>query len=102
MTSTSIRNWLRQADLAGGRRKDGLTRDEKSELAKLRKANAMCESFFATLERELLQRRKFQTQAEALMVLFHYIEAWYNPRRRHSALDYQSPVSYESKYLAAA
>jgi putative transposase len=64
--------------------------------------NALCESFFATLERELLQRRKFQSQAEARMVLFQYIEGWYNPRRRHSALDYVSPVSYERKHQAAA
>lgn len=64
--------------------------------------NALCESFFATLERELLQRRKFQSQAEARMVLFQYIEGWYNPRRRHSALDYLSPVSYERKHQAAA
>jgi putative transposase len=64
--------------------------------------NAMCESFFATLERELIQRRKFQTHAEARMALFEYIEGWYNPRRRHSALDYLSPVNYEQKHLVAA
>ncbi len=57
--------------------------------------NAMCESFFATLERELLDRRKFQTKAEARMAVFQFIEGWYNPGRRHSALGYQSPVSDE-------
>jgi putative transposase len=64
--------------------------------------NAMCESFFATLERELLQRRKFRSPVEARMALFRYIEGWYNLRRRHSALDYLSPVNYEKKHLVAA
>ena len=63
--------------------------------------NAMCESFFATLECELLARRRFTTQAEARMEVFDFIEGFYNPRRRHSALDYQSPMEYERKQLAA-
>src|SRR5487761_841854 len=49
--------------------------------------NAMCESFFATLECELLNRQSFKTQAEARMAVFDFIEGWYNPHRRHSALD---------------
>jgi transposase InsO family protein len=57
--------------------------------------NAMAESFFATLECELLDRRKFQTKAEARMAVFQFIEGWYNPARRHSALGYQSPINYE-------
>ena len=57
--------------------------------------NAMCESFFATLECELLDRRSFKTQAEARMAVFEFIEGWYNPHRRHSALDYHSPINYE-------
>ncbi len=57
--------------------------------------NAMCESFFATLECELLDRRKFRTKAEARMAVFQFIEGWYNPGRRHSALGYKSPVNYE-------
>lgn len=64
--------------------------------------NALCESFFASLECELLDRRGFQTHAEARMAVFRYIEGWYNPHRRHSALDYQSPVNYERRKLAAA
>jgi len=60
--------------------------------------NAMCESFFATLECELLARRRFKTQAEARMAVFEFIEGWYNPHRRHSALDYLSPVSYEKSH----
>jgi putative transposase len=57
--------------------------------------NAMCESFFATLECELLERCRFKTQVEARMAVFDFIEGWYNPRRRHSALGYLSPVEYE-------
>ena len=45
--------------------------------------NAMCESFFATLECELIDRRRFATKAEARMAIFRFIEGWYNPRRRH-------------------
>jgi putative transposase len=57
--------------------------------------NAMCESFCATLECELLDRRRFHTHAEAKMAVFRYIEGFYNPRQRHSALDYLSPINYE-------
>ncbi len=57
--------------------------------------NAMCESFFATLECELLDRRKFKTRAEARIACFEFIEGWYNPSRRHSALGYKSPINYE-------
>jgi len=64
--------------------------------------NAMCESFFATLECELLARRRFKTQAEARMAVFEFIEGWYNPHRRHSALDYLSPVNYERIHIQPA
>lgn len=57
--------------------------------------NAMAESFFATLERALLNRRRFKSQAEAKMAVFEWIEGWYNPHRRHSSLGYRSPVNYE-------
>jgi hypothetical protein len=57
--------------------------------------NAMCESFFATLECELLDRERFRTQADARLAVFDFIEGWYNPQRRHSALDYLSPMIYE-------
>jgi putative transposase len=63
--------------------------------------NAMCESFFATLECELIDRRRFKNQQEAGRAVFEFIEGWYNPRRRHSALDYESPVTYEEKMAAA-
>jgi putative transposase len=64
--------------------------------------NAMCESFFATLECELLERRRFKSQVEAEMDVFDFIEGFYNPRRLHSALDYQSPVQYERTEALAA
>lgn len=57
--------------------------------------NAMCESFFATLECELLDRRKFKTKAEARVACFEFIEGWYNPSRRRSALGYKSSINYE-------
>ena len=57
--------------------------------------NAMGESFFATLECELLDRHRFQSQAEARLAVFDFIEGWYNPHRRHSALGYLSPLNYE-------
>jgi putative transposase len=64
--------------------------------------NALCESFFATLECELLNRRRFRSQVEARMAVFEFIEGWYNPHRRHSSLDYESPMSYERSHNPAA
>jgi len=64
--------------------------------------NAMAESFFATLECELLDRRRFKTQAEARMAVFAFIEGFYNPRRRHSALGYLSPVAFERRHAIMA
>ena len=60
--------------------------------------NAMAESFFASLECELIDRRSFQTKAEARLALFTYIEGWYNPRRRHSALGRISPINFERSH----
>src|SRR4051812_32775161 len=60
--------------------------------------NAMAESFFATLECELLDRRRFKTQAEARMTVFEFIEGFYNPRRRHSSLGYLSPSMFERQF----
>jgi putative transposase len=64
--------------------------------------NAMAESFFATLECELLERRRFKTQAEARMAVFAFIEGFYNPSRRHSALGYQSPMAFERRHAIMA
>ena len=56
--------------------------------------NAMCESFFVALEYECLDRERFRTRSEARMAVFDFIEGPYNPHRRHSALDHESPMSY--------
>ena len=61
--------------------------------------NAMAESFFATLECELLDRRRFRTQAEARIAVFEFIEGFYNPRRRHSSLGYLSPIKFECQFV---
>ena len=60
--------------------------------------NAMAESFFATLECELIDRRVWETQTEARLAVFAWIEGWYNPRRLHSGLGYMSPVNFERKH----
>jgi Integrase core domain len=60
----------------------------------------MCESFFATLECELLDRRRFKTQAEARIAVFEFVEAFYNRRRRHSSIGYLSPIDYERRHAA--
>ncbi len=59
--------------------------------------NALCESFFATLECELIERQTFKTRREATLAVFEFIEGWYNPSRLHSALCYQSPNQYERR-----
>ncbi len=59
--------------------------------------NAMAESFFSTLEAELLSRRRFTSQAEARMACFSYNEGWYNPLRLHSGLGYRSPMAHEAE-----
>lgn len=61
--------------------------------------NAMAESFFASLECELIDRRSFHSKAEARLALFTYIEGWYNPRRRHSGLGRVSPINFERSHL---
>ena len=63
--------------------------------------NAMAESFFATLQLELLDRRRWDTRRELALAVFEYIEGFYNPRRRHSGLDYHSPIDYEARHTPA-
>ena len=63
--------------------------------------NAMCESFFATLECELLARQRFENQTAARTAVFDFVEGFYNRRRRHSAIGYLSPVDYERRLAAA-
>jgi putative transposase len=57
--------------------------------------NAACESFMASIKTELVKRQTFKTRDEARLAVFSYIEAFYNPERRHSALGYRSPIEYE-------
>ena len=64
--------------------------------------NAMAESFFATLECELLDRSRFKTHAHARNAVFEFIEGFYNPQRRHSSLGYLSPVAFERQHRACA
>ena len=60
--------------------------------------NALCESFFATLECELIDRHRFRSHSEARMAVFQFIEGFYNLSRRHSALGYLSPIEYQRKH----
>ena len=64
--------------------------------------NALCESLFASLERELLDRTAFGRREEARMGVFDYIECWYNPFRRHSSLGMLSPLDYERSWCPAS
>jgi len=64
--------------------------------------NAMCESFFATLECELIDRVRMRTREEAEQAVFEFIEGWYNPHRRHSSLNYECPIGYEEKHWGVA
>ena len=59
--------------------------------------NATMESFWSTLKWELVYRRKFTTHHQARTAIFDYIECFYNPKRLHSALNFLSPVDFESK-----
>lgn len=62
--------------------------------------NALCESFFATLECELIQRSHFSSLQQARLAVFDFIEGFYNPRRRHSAIGYLSPINFERKHAS--
>jgi putative transposase len=63
--------------------------------------NALMESFFGSMQIELLDRRAWETKAELANAKFEWIEAFYNPRRRHSALGYLAPNEYETLHTAA-
>jgi putative transposase len=63
--------------------------------------NAPMESFWGTMKRERIFHRRYATRAEAKSDIFEYIEVFYNRYRRHSALGYKSPVSYEQLPLVA-
>ena len=61
--------------------------------------NAMAESFFSSLECEVLDRYRFRTREEARVAVFSWIEGWYNTHRRHSSLDYLSPIEFEQAFI---
>jgi len=89
-TSWAFGHRLRAAGLLGSMGRVGSAYD-----------NAMMESFFGTLQRELLDRRSWTTRRELASAIFEWIEAWYNPRRRHTSIGHLSPVDYERLYTAA-
>jgi putative transposase len=64
--------------------------------------NALAETFFASLEKELLRRERFATREQARIRIFWYIECFYNSRRRHSSLNYLSPTDYEQRHQQEA
>lgn len=64
--------------------------------------NAVAESFFATLKKELIHRHRWRSRDEVRAAVFEYIEVFYNRRRMHSALDYKTPAETEEQYAQAA
>ena len=64
--------------------------------------NAVADTFFASLAKELLHRERFQTREQARLRIFWYIECFYNPRRRHSSLGMLSPIEYEQRHQQEA
>lgn len=64
--------------------------------------NSMMESFFGSMQIELLDRRSWATRSELASAIFEWIEAFYNPIRRHSALGYLSPIQHEQVHNNAA
>src|SRR6266702_727193 len=89
-TSWAFGHRLRDAGLLGSMGRVGSAYD-----------NAMMESFFGTLQRELLDRRQWATRKELAAAIFEWIEAWYNPHRRHSSIGNLSPLAYERLYTDA-
>ncbi len=89
-TSWAFGHRLRAAGLLGSMGRGGSAAD-----------NALMESFFGTLQLELLDRRSWTTRAELASAIFEWIEGWYNPRRRHTSISDLSPVDYERLYTAA-
>jgi putative transposase len=62
--------------------------------------NAYAESFFATLKKELVYRRRFRSKEEARKAIFEYIEVWYNRKRLHSSIGYKTPTQFEEELAA--
>lgn len=90
-TSFAFGHRLREAGIAASMGRTGDAYD-----------NALAESFFASLECELLDRSRFVSREAARIAIFDYLETWYNPRRRHSSLEYLAPLEYERRFAEAA
>lgn len=84
-TANGFRNQLRRRRMIASHSRKGNVLD-----------NAPMESFFATLEKELLQKKKFRTKADAIQEVFHFIEAFYNRQRIHTSLGGRSPAEFEA------
>ena len=97
-TSWAFGHRLREAGLLGSMGRVGSAYDN----AMTRSRHSVMESFFSTLQRELLDRRQWTTRRELASAIFEWIEAWYNPRRRHSLIGYHSPIEHERLYTAGA
>lgn len=89
-TSWAFGHRLRQAGLRGSMGSVGDAYD-----------NAMAESFFASLQTELLDRQRWTTRAELAQAIFEYVEGFYNPTRRHSSLGMLSPNDFEHQHTGA-
>ena len=90
-TSWVFGNRLRQAGLLGSMGRVASSVD-----------NSMIESFWSTMQRELLDTRRWTTKEQLSAAIFEWIEAWYNPRRRHTSLGMLSPIEYEALHIEAA
>ena len=90
-TSWAFGHRLRDAGLLGSMGRVGSAYDD-----------AMMESFLGTLQRELLDRRQWATRKELASAIFEWIEAWYDPRRRHTSIDNLSPLDYERLFTVTA
>ena len=64
--------------------------------------NGLMESFWSTMQRELLDRHDWESQGVLGSAIFEWIEGFYNPRRRHSGLGYLSPVEFENQHMIGA
>lgn len=89
-TSWLFGNRLREAGLMGSMGKVACAYD-----------NSLMESFFGSMQIELLDRTTWSTRAELANGIFEWIEAFYNPTRRHSSLDYLSPIDFETLHTTA-
>jgi transposase InsO family protein len=88
-TSWAFGHRLRQAGLLGSMGRVASSVD-----------NTMVESFWSTMQRELLDTRTWPSRRDLASAIFEWIEAWYNPRRRHSSLGYLAPIEYENLHNA--